>query len=175
MGKSHIYPYVENRMTNDKQMVVLWHINYLKVSHIDIFEITNFAVYMSRIYVGLTVHRVKVRDYFGMGLSYSEKGTVDVSMIRYLDSVLQEFPEHLGVTAATPDAEHLFKVRDERKKQYLLEDQAQTLHHTASKLLFVSSRAHQYIQTAVAFLTTRVKKPDEDDWGKLKRVLEYLK
>ena len=29
-------------------------------------------------------------------------------------------------------------------------------------------------QTAVAFLTTRVKSPDEDDWGKLKRVLKYL-
>jgi hypothetical protein len=26
----------------------------------------------------------------------------------------------------------------------------------------------------VAFLTTRVKKLDEDDWGKLKRVLKYL-
>ncbi len=26
----------------------------------------------------------------------------------------------------------------------------------------------------VAFLTTRVKEPDEDDWGKLKRVLKYL-
>ena len=26
----------------------------------------------------------------------------------------------------------------------------------------------------VAFLTTRVKSPDEDDWGKLKRVVRYL-
>lgn len=30
------------------------------------------------------------------------------------------------------------------------------------------------IQTTVAFLTTRVKEPDEDDWGKLKRLLKYL-
>jgi hypothetical protein len=36
------------------------------------------------------------------------------------------------------------------------------------------TRARQDIQTAVAFLTTRVKNPDEDDWGKLKRVLKYL-
>jgi hypothetical protein len=35
-------------------------------------------------------------------------------------------------------------------------------------------RARQEIQTAVAFLTTRVKNPDEDDRGKLKRVLKYL-
>ena len=48
-------------------------------------------------------------------------------------------------------------------------------HHTTAQLLFLSSRARRDIQTAVAFLTTRVKAPDEDDWGKLKRVLRYLK
>ena len=35
-------------------------------------------------------------------------------------------------------------------------------------------RARRDIQTATAFLTTRVKQPDEDDWGKLKRVILYL-
>ena len=41
-------------------------------------------------------------------------------------------------------------------------------------MIFLSSRARRDIQTAVSFLTTRVKKPDEDKWGKLKRVLKYL-
>ena len=40
--------------------------------------------------------------------------------------------------------------------------------------MFVATRVRQDIQTAVAFLTTRVKNPDEDDWGKLKRVLKYI-
>ena len=31
------------------------------------------------------------------------------------------------------------------------------------------------IHIAVAFLTTRVRAPDEGDWGKLKHVLKYLK
>jgi hypothetical protein len=35
-------------------------------------------------------------------------------------------------------------------------------------------RARRDVQTAVAFLTTRVKCPDKDDWGKLKQVLNYL-
>jgi len=30
------------------------------------------------------------------------------------------------------------------------------------------------MQTAVSFATMRVKRPDEDDWGKLKRILKYL-
>jgi hypothetical protein len=47
-------------------------------------------------------------------------------------------------------------------------------HHTTAQLLFMATRACQDIQTTVAFLITRVKKPDKDDWGKLKRVLQYL-
>jgi hypothetical protein len=43
-----------------------------------------------------------------------------------------------------------------------------------AQLLFMCTKAQQDIQTAVAFITTRVKSPDEDDWGKLKRVLKYL-
>ena len=36
------------------------------------------------------------------------------------------------------------------------------------------SQAHRDIQTVVAFLTTRVKHPNEDDWGKFKGVRNYL-
>ena len=39
----------------------------------------------------------------------------------------------------------------------------------------MTTRVRRDIQTAVAFLTTRVTEPDEDNWGKLKRVLRYLK
>ena len=56
----------------------------------------------------------------------------------------------------------------------LSEEQAIAFHHTIAQLLFASARARRDIQTAVAFLTTRVKKPDEDDWGKLKCILRYL-
>ena len=43
-----------------------------------------------------------------------------------------------------------------------------------AQLLFVAPRARRDIQLPVAFLTTRVKKPDEDDWGKLRWVLQYI-
>jgi hypothetical protein len=39
----------------------------------------------------------------------------------------------------------------------------------------MSTRARWDVQTAVTFLATRVKSPDKDDWGELKRVLKYLK
>ena len=46
-------------------------------------------------------------------------------------------------------------------------------YHTTAQLIFLS-RVRRDIQTTVAFLTTRVKQPDADNGGKLKRVLKYL-
>ena len=76
--------------------------------------------------------------------------------------------------AATPAHDKLFVIRDENEARKLNEEQALAFHHTVAQLLFMATRARRDIQTAVAFLTTRVKSPDEDDWGKLKRVLKYL-
>jgi hypothetical protein len=166
-------PCVANANINGKQMTVCWHVDDLKVSHMDEFEITKFADYLVGIYGDkLTAHHGDVHDYLGMDLDYSEKGVVKVSMIKYLTNLLQEFPEELGDSTASPAAAHLFQVRDDVAK--LPEEQAQIFHHTTAQLLFLSSRARRDIQLAVAFLTTRVKSPDEDDWGKLKRVLKYL-
>ena len=119
--------------------------------------------------------RGKVHDYLGMDLDYSEDGVLKVSMIKYLDKVLEEFTEDIQSTSATPATDHLFQIREETEAKYLPEEQAVVFHHTVAHLLFMSARARRDTQTAVAFLTTRVKKPDEDDWGKLKRLLSYLK
>ena len=76
--------------------------------------------------------------------------------------------------AATPAADHLFSVRDADKAKYLPEEKAISFYHTTAQLLFLSSRVRRNIQTDVSLLTARVKKLDEDDWGKLKRELKYL-
>jgi hypothetical protein len=68
----------------------------------------------------------------------------------------------------------LFTVREESEERPLDKDRMLAFHHTVAQLLFMSTQARQDIQTTVVFLTTRVKPPDEDDWGKLKRVLKYL-
>ena len=76
--------------------------------------------------------------------------------------------------AATPAHGKLFEIIDKKEANKLNKEQALAFHHTVAQLLFMATRVRWDIQTAVAFLTTRVKSPDEDDWGKLKRVLKYL-
>jgi len=95
-------------------------------------------------------------------------------MFKYLRNVIDEFPELIKGRAATPAHDKLFVIRDEKDARKLGEEQALAFHHTVAQLLFMATRVRRDIQTAVAFLTTRVKSPDEDDWGKLKRVLKYL-
>jgi hypothetical protein len=128
---------------------------------------------------GLTVHTGSVHDYLGVDHDYSEKGVVKLSMLKHIDKIFNDFPEEIGKASLTPASENLFRIRDPdentESKKWLEPERARDFHHTVAQLLFVSTRVRRDIQTAVAFLTTRVEKPDEDDWGKLKRVLKYLK
>ena len=84
-------------------------------------------------------------------------------MFKYLDSIIDGFPELITGKAATPTADHLFSVRDADEAKYLPEEKAVAFHYTTTQLLFLSSRARRDIHTAVSFLTTRVKKPYKDD------------
>ncbi len=83
-------------------------------------------------------------------------------MVDYTRKIIDEFPK-------------VIKVQDKAKTKCLPKQQAIIFHHTVVQLLFLSARAHCVIQTPIAFLTTCVQDPGEDDWGKLKRVLKYLK
>ena len=63
---------------------------------------------------------------------------------------------------------------DNKERKLLPERQAVQFHHTTVQLLFLCTHVRGYIHTAVTFLPMRVKEPDKDDWGKLKRVILYL-
>ena len=95
-------------------------------------------------------------------------------MIKYLNNVIEDFPEIICGRAAMPAHDKLFEIKDDDEVKKINQEQALVFHHMVAQLLFMATRARRDIQTAVAFLTTRVKGPDEDDWGKLKRVLKYL-
>ena len=102
-------------------------------------------------------------------------GTMIVSMIKYISKVIAEFPEIIKGTKASPAGDHLFQVREDDDRKMLPEEQARQFHRTVAQLLFLCKRARPDIEPLVSFLTTRVKEPDEDDWGKLRHGLSYLK
>jgi hypothetical protein len=150
-------------------MTVTWHIDDLKTLHIDPFQVTKFAPYLATIYGNsLILHCGPIHDYLGIDLNFSQPGIAQISMINYTKEVLDNFPKAITTSCATPAADHLFTVRNKKEAKFLPKEQAQAFHHTVAQLLFLCKRTRHNIQTAVSFLTTRVKRPDKDDCGKLK-------
>ena len=111
---------------------------------------------------------------FGNGSGFQQCQTLKIGMIKYVKKILEDFPEEIKSAAAMPAAEHLFTVCKDKKDKLLPEEQALAFHHTTDQFLFLSARARPNTRTAVLFLCSRTRSPDEDDWGKLKRVLKYL-
>ena len=119
----------------------------------------------------------QVHDYIGIDLDYSTKGDVNNGIIKYLQNVADKFPEPILGTEKLPAGEHMLQVRKDTDhlKRYLEETRAVQFHRVVSQLLFVSSHECRDIQTTISFLTSCVKKTDEDDWGNLVQCMKYLK
>jgi hypothetical protein len=110
-----------------------------------------------------------------MLFDFSKKGKVVVNMIEYIKNIIDDLPEEIVWTKTSGVADHLFEVQDKSLAPPLPKEQAMAFHHTTAQLLFLSARARRNIQLATAFLMMRVKCPDEDNWGKVRRVLRYHK
>jgi hypothetical protein len=108
-----------------------------------------------------------------MRIDYSAPGKVSISQRDYIEEILGELPKDMAGLATSPAAAHLFEVSS--TPDLLPAEAAEMFHCNVAKLLFVSQRSRPDIQTAVAFLSTRVKAPDRDDYKKLRRVMQYLR
>ena len=100
-------------------------------------------------------------------------------MIDYVDEIVAAYDKALGElddgfsavkkrsnparSSAAPD--DLFVVDKDAEK--LSEESSIAFHHIVAKTLYVSKHARPDVSTAVAFLTTRVRALDVNDWRKL--------
>jgi hypothetical protein len=175
-----INPYdfcVANKFINGKQCTILWHVDDLKISHVDHKVVSLMIDQLDETFgqdAPLTITRGKVHDYLGMTLDFATPGKIKVLMVDYIENMLKDLPADMDGEAATAAANHLFEVNT-KDPTMLDEDRAVLFHHNVAKLLFLCKRARPDIQTAVAFLCKRVKAPDEDDYKKLTRVVRYLR
>ena len=120
-----------------------------------------------------------------MDLDYSHKGECRVTMYGYLDGILHTFNEAVkkhgkgwvvvqsraAKKTAAPD--NLFAVDEDCEKLSI--EAAASFHTVVAKLLYISKQARPDTSLSAAFLTTRVRAHDTDDWGKLSHLMEYLR
>jgi hypothetical protein len=120
----------------------------------------------------LTINRGKIHDYLGMTLDCSEPGYVKLDMRACAKKTLAKIPEDMDGTATSPAADYLFKIVEGIEN--LDETASEFFHATVAKLLFLCKRGRPDMQTAIAFLCTRVQQPTKHDCNTLARVIKYL-
>jgi hypothetical protein len=169
-----INPYdscVANATIQGSQCTVCWYVDDNKISHKSPTVVNSIIKKLESKFGPMSITRGKDHEFLGMSLKFSNK-RLEVHMKKHILKAIEEFGEDIIRNATTPAANYLFQVRD---VPMLSEELAEKFHSVVAMLLFISKRCRFDIQTAVAFLCTRVSSPDEDDWKKLKRVLEYLR
>ena len=90
-----------------------------------------------------------------------------------MEKTIREFPDPLrNKPILTPVTAKLFEIKPEVPK--LFPDKKQNFHRIVAQLLYIMKRARPDLAPAVPFLTTRVCDPTDDDWLKLRHVIQYL-
>ena len=154
-------------------MTVVWHVDDLKVSHVDRKEVDKFIKQMEEEFgadAPLSVSCGKVHNYWGMNLDFHVEGEVRIDMEHYINMMLHDAPEDMEGVSNTPAAAHLFKKNSEDPK--LLDDKKKRIFvHLVMQGLYLSQRGHLDIRTAISFLCGRLHNPDEDDYKKLTQMM----
>ena len=106
-----------------------------------------------------------------MNLDYSEEGKVKFNMRKYIEELIHDFPQKIKGNAKTLWTEKLFTSK--KSNEILEKEQMELFHTNVMKMLFLCKREQPDISIAVVYLSSRVKYPVEEDWGKLIKVLSY--
>ena len=111
--------------------------------------------------------------FLGMLIKFRrEDNTFSIDMSEYVKEVITDFPENVRASAVSPARRDLFLI--EEASSLLSRERSDIFHSLAMKLMYICQRGRVDVQTAVAFLSTRVSKSTEQDWSKLRRVVEFL-
>lgn len=177
-------PCVANKIIEGKQMTICFHVDDCKLSHVNTKVMDKMIEWLKQEYEcifedgsgEMAVSRGKKHKYLGMTLDYSVKGEVKITMLDYVEEIITAFekadPKVSGTkSSAAPD--DLFKVDEDCKK--LGTSKATEFHNLVAKTLYATKRARPDTCASIAFLTTRVREPDEDDWKKLVHLMKYLR
>ena len=123
----------------------------------------------------MQVKRGKVQKYLGMTLDYYTIGQVNITMLDYIDEIINDFDKAYptgGGTKSISTPAIIFKVNKYCKNHN--SKQAVEFHHLVAKMLFATKRSRSDTRTAISFLTTIVIEPDNYNWDKLVHLMKYI-
>ena len=166
-----------NRIETDgRQTTVVVHVDDMFITASTEQVLDAFILQLDQLYSNddakITVQRGRKIEYLGMVFSYGDDGSVTVTMDGYIHDLLDDVAEFEG-TADSPATKNLFRVRAAAAS---LDDiKRERFHSVMAKILYLAKRVRPELLVAVAFLVRRVQCPDEDDWHKMIRLIQYIR
>jgi hypothetical protein len=163
---------VANKMINDKQCTIGYYVDDNIATHVEDDVLSDIIEVVKTEVGAITVSRGNTHNFLGMNITFNDDGTLSIRMAEYIAETLREFPGKLRKSSATPARGDLQQIDNSSKP--LDKEHSEIFHSLVMKLMFLCQRSRLDITTAISFLCTRVQSPTEEDWAKLKRVLEFL-
>jgi hypothetical protein len=159
-------------MVDKKQCTVVWYVDENKVSHMSEGVIDDVIEKVRGHFGDLVVTHGKKHTFLGMQLVFNDDGSLQVDTKTYIQEAIKAFVEDVSAKVSSPATKKLFETNPDSPA--LDTERAEIFHSVVAKLLWVEKRSRPGIKTTISFLCTRVSKSDEDDWLKLKRLLQFL-
>ena len=165
-----------NKMINGKQCTIQFHVDDLKLSHLEQQELDKIVDHLNDIFGSegelLVASYGKIHEYLGMTVDWSVDGKVTFTMYDYLNNILAEAPDDFDGEDVTPAVIDLFQV--DRACRKLDVPTGDRFHHFVARFLYVAKRARPDLQVSVAFICKRIKPPNIGDWKKLGRLVRCV-
>ena len=164
-----------NQIVNGKQMTVVFHVDDMKLSHVNPDVVTKYIKKLDGVYGKtdpMSITRGKKHEYLGMTIEFIGSKQVQITMYDFIKKMLNEIPKDMNGTKPTAAGEHLFKVDPNGDK--LDKETKDVFHHITAKSLYLGKRGRPDVQTSVSFCCTRVQTPDTHDYKKLGHLMKYI-
>ena len=163
---------VANKNIEGKQCTIGYYVDDNVATHDSSTVLREVAGMVAREVGNITITTGNKHNFLGMDIVFHDNGTLTVDMSEYVVEALQAFPDKLRKAVASPARPDLFYF--DYSSPRLSNHKSDLFHSLVMRLRWVSQRCRLDIATAIAFLSPRVSQPTEQDWLKLKRVLEFL-
>ena len=170
-----INPYdrcVANKVINGKQCTIIWYVDDLKISHQNKRVVMDIIKTLEGEFGKLEVQHGPSFSFLGVDYEINQDGTVSMHAQKQIQEAIDAFPEPINRAVRSPAGHGLFQINED--DPLLVKCKSDTFHSLVMKLMWIEKRVRPDIETAIAFLSTRVSCPNITDWSKLKRVLQYL-
>ena len=169
--------YTFNKTINDHQCTIQFHIDDLKLSHLQQGELDKIIDQLNEVFGSegelLAASYSNIHKYLGMTIDRTLDEKVVFTMYDYLEDILAEAPVEFDGENITPVNSELFQVDESCKRLDL--PTADDFHHFVARFLYVAKRARPDLQVVVSFLCKRVKAPNVGNWKKFRRVVRYVR